>query len=171
MTENDKPDKQEPPRDHNQQNAEIVETPSPGELADALRGIFEQLGISEDDPRARIVISEVRTLIGYRGPIPPPEMLAEYDKILPGLANRIVEAWEAQFQHRKDLENSTTRASENRMDRSQRNALIVSLAGILMAGVVGIWGNWVAAAIIVAVAVGGPNVATIIARLIRGPND
>lgn len=176
MVENDPPDNQNPPTDHNQPKAEIVEAqvveaPNPEEFAGALQGLFEELGIKENDPRVRIMLSEVKTLVGYHGPIPPPQMLAEYDSVHPGLANRIIEGWENQAQHRKDLETKTTDGSEGRMDRSQRNALWISLAGILAAAVVGILDGWAAASFIVVTAVGGPNAATILARLIRSPND
>ena len=171
MVKNDPPDNQNPPTNHKQLKAEIVEAPDPEEFAGALQGLFEELGIKENDPRVRIVLSEVKTLVGYHGPIPPPQMLAEYDSVHPGLANRIIEAWENQAQHRKNLESKATDGSENRMDRSQRNAFWISLAGILSATVVGIWDGWAAAAFIVVAAVGGPNAATILARLIRSPND
>jgi uncharacterized membrane protein len=42
---------------------------------------------------------------GYSGPIPPPESLEKYEKILPGLANRIMTQAENQTSHRIEIEN------------------------------------------------------------------
>jgi len=39
---------------------------------------------------AEIVTVEIRQLIRFQGPLPPPEMLAEYESTLPGLAEKIV---------------------------------------------------------------------------------
>src|SRR5437879_5157716 len=38
------------------------------------------------------------------GPLPPPEALASYNQIIPGLSDRIVKMAEAEGQHRRTLE-------------------------------------------------------------------
>ncbi len=171
MSENAPPAKTETAGEADPLENEVTAPPEPEELLDALQGILEQIGIGEDDPRARVVISEVRTLVGYRGPIPPPQMLAEYERVHPGLAKRIVDAWDDQARHRKQLEAQMTGGAEARMNRSQVFALAVALAGLLVAGAVGIWGSWVAASVIAIVAVGGPSAATVIARYLPAPRD
>ena len=40
----------------------------------------------------------------FQGPIPPPNVLGEYDKMLPGAADRIVSMAEAQASHRRNME-------------------------------------------------------------------
>lgn len=40
----------------------------------------------------------------FSGPLPHPEILAKYDEIVPGAANRIIKMAEEQSAHRKDLE-------------------------------------------------------------------
>lgn len=164
MNSDDPPNDNPPPLDQNKSKSDLVETPTESQFINAIREILGELGINEDDPRAKIVLTEVQTLVSYRGPIPPPHMLADYDEIYPGLATRIITAWDEQRAHRQRLESQTVSGSETRMDRSQHNALIVSLVGLLIAGAVGIWGSWVAAAIIALVAVGGPSAATVLAR-------
>lgn len=134
------------------------------DLREALSEIFRQIGISESDPRAQVVISEVTTLRAYQGPLPPPEMLEQYDRIYPGLKEHIVQAWQQQAEHRRGLERSTTTGSERRMDRAQSNGLIVGLASLVLAAVVGVFGSWIVAAVIAIVGVGGPNAAAILAR-------
>lgn len=43
-------------------------------------------------------------LSAYVGPLPPPDTLAQYDKILPGAAERILRMAEEQSAHRRELE-------------------------------------------------------------------
>lgn len=48
----------------------------------------------QQNPRSIIIGQQ------YTGPIPPPEALEKYEKVLPGLADRIVKQAEAQTGHR-----------------------------------------------------------------------
>lgn len=50
--------------------------------------------------RARIIQIQQ----GFSGPLPPPEMLAQYDAVLPGSADRIVKMAEDQSSHRRRIE-------------------------------------------------------------------
>ena len=126
-----------------------------------------QVGVEPDNPSAQTILTQIQTAELYRGPIPAPGSLAEYDEVIPGLAREIIDAWHEQRRHRLKLETTATKSSGDRMDRSQRNSLIIGIVGLVVAGAAGIWGGWGAAAIIALVAVGGPNVATILARFIR----
>lgn len=40
----------------------------------------------------------------YAGPMPPPEMLVEYEAIVPGAAERIIVQFEEQSRHRREME-------------------------------------------------------------------
>jgi uncharacterized membrane protein len=40
----------------------------------------------------------------FQGPLPPPQVLDHYDKIIPGSAERIISMWENQVRHRQELE-------------------------------------------------------------------
>ncbi|MDP2665452.1 MAG: DUF2335 domain-containing protein, partial [bacterium] len=40
----------------------------------------------------------------FSGPLPPPEILARYNEIVPGAANRIIEKFERQTEHRIEME-------------------------------------------------------------------
>jgi uncharacterized membrane protein len=92
-------------------------------------------------------------------------MLAEYDKHIPGLAERIIGAWERQRGHREILERQSADRAETRMDKGQNNARTIAVVSIIGAVIVGIWGSWAAAAFIVIAGVGGPNAATVLARV------
>src|ERR1700733_12152413 len=50
----------------------------------------------------------------YSGPIPPPEMLKEYDAIVPGSAGRILDTFHNQSHHRIELENKVINSDISR---------------------------------------------------------
>ena len=64
------------------------------------------------------------------GPLPPPSMLAEYDRIIPGAAERILNLAEQQTKHRIELEKSAIRSEISRSWTGLWMGLIVSLAAI-----------------------------------------
>lgn len=55
----------------------------------------------------------------FSGPLPPPEILARYDEILPGAAGRVITMAENQSHHRRELESKTIEAQIDD-DRAQR---------------------------------------------------
>lgn len=73
--------------------------------------------------------------------------------------------------YRMVRETSESERAEARLDRSQRDAFIIALSGLVLAAIVAILGGSAAAASVIAiVAVGGPVAATALARLIRSPD-
>ena len=66
----------------------------------------------------------------FSGPLPPPQVLGMYDNIIPGLAERLVEAFETQQRHRQSLENKVVESGINRAWYGLWCALTVSIAGI-----------------------------------------
>jgi uncharacterized membrane protein len=144
-------------------SAEEPETGAPGGvvLPPQAETQLERLGVNPHDPNVRNAV-----IIGmsFAGPIPPPNMLAEYEKVVPGLATQIIEWTNAQRQHRQALERLKTEGAERRMNRGQILAGIVALGGLGIAGVVGIFGSAIVGSIIAIVAVGGPTAAVFLAR-------
>lgn len=61
----------------------------------------------------------------FSGPLPPPSILAKYDEIVPGAANRIILKFEAQTEHRMTLEKSVVKTGN-----------IKELVGLVLAFVV-----------------------------------
>lgn len=57
----------------------------------------------------QIRVSESST---FSGPLPPPDLLAEYDQVLPGLADRIVAMAEKEGDSRRALQSRAMRLSE-----------------------------------------------------------
>jgi uncharacterized membrane protein len=82
--------------------------------------------------------------VTHTGPLPHPSVLADYDKVQPGLAERIVRMAEMQFQHRVSSEAKTLEANIAIAKRTtwhvvfgQISSLVISLSAIGA-------GSWVA---------------------------
>jgi uncharacterized membrane protein len=54
------------------------------------------------------------SIAAYSGPVPPPEMLAEFDKIDPGRAGKLMQLAEDQSRHRMGLESYVVRSDVRR---------------------------------------------------------
>lgn len=78
----------------------------------------EQMAGSPSDPailrqrRSFSTAFEVATATAFVGPIPPPELLAKYERTLPGLADRLVLIAENESEHRRALQRRAARLSE-----------------------------------------------------------
>jgi uncharacterized membrane protein len=57
------------------------------------------------------VVTVQQTVQGFTGPIPPPAVLAGYEQVLPGSANRIITMAERQSEHRQSLERQVVSAN------------------------------------------------------------
>lgn len=49
----------------------------------------------------------------YSGPIPPPDIIKDYENILPGSADRIISMAEKQADHRRDIEKIAVKSGSN----------------------------------------------------------
>ncbi len=67
----------------------------------------------------------------FSGPMPPPEMLRQYEEVLPGLANRIVTLAENQSSHRIRLERRVTTSNIWRAHFGQLFAFLIAVCGIV----------------------------------------
>lgn len=127
----------------------------------AVREALEKRGVDPEKAEVKLTLSVARM---FSGPIPPAEMLAEYDALQPGLGRELIGWARAQQEHRRGLEQLTTRGAEKRMNRSQTYSFILALLSIgggIFAAWLGL--HWIAAIIVVA-GIGGPNAATVLAR-------
>lgn len=64
----------------------------------------------------------------FSGPLPPPGILAQYNEIIPGLADRLVVILEDQSKHRRELEKRVIFANTRSETLGQIFALIIALA-------------------------------------------
>lgn len=72
----------------------------------------------------------------YRGPLPPPRLLREFDEAVPGSAAKILDNWHEESLHRRQLERDESQSARDGLlkqlayqARGQRSALTVALAG------------------------------------------
>jgi len=63
----------------------------------------------------------------FAGPLPHPEILEQYDKIVPGLAERIVKMAESQAHHRQGLERTVVLSNTRNERRGQVFGFIISM--------------------------------------------
>lgn len=71
----------------------------------------------------------------WSGPIPPPEQLEAFERVLPGAAAAILEMAANQSAHRRELEQSLVQGAIRRADRGLRYGFVTVLA-VLLCGVV-----------------------------------
>lgn len=93
-----------------------------------------------DVPPASVVSASYQ----FSGPIPSPQDLANYESVMPGLADRIITRFERQSKHRMELEKYVTRTNALRANLG----LVVSLAGLGAAAVLGLQGHDGAAGVV-----------------------
>ena len=73
-------------------------------LQPILQDLTARIEQGEDLTAIRTLLLSVRRR--WSGPLPPPDLLAEFENVLQGLANRIVSMWEQQQAHRIRMESS-----------------------------------------------------------------
>lgn len=112
---------------------------------------------------------EVLSMFSYRGPCPPPQILEEFERVLPGSAKRLLDWTEGQIKHRHALEVRSVEGAERRMNRGQIAGFAVAAISVVASATVLILGQPSAAttagAMLIAVlGIGGPAVARILAQ-------
>jgi len=98
--------------------------------------------------RAELRQQVIRQYKAQSGPLPSPGTLAEYEKVMPGLANRIVELAEKEQAHRHEMQRSTVVGGISIATRGQRYGLVSVLAVLAVAGVLVALGHETAGAVL-----------------------
>ena len=101
---------------------------------------------ADDNARAELTVTATTstTVESFHGPLPPPRTIEEYERILPGAADRIFTMAEKQAAHRHEMEsaamalsNIDVRSAYQRANRGLHLAAIVAFAivagGVCMA--------------------------------------
>ena len=116
----DRPEAPAPPPFSEQDVAER-EPPSPAALEEQARAVPAASRTGEGELPSATLMAGITAL---RGPLPPPEVLAQYEVALPGAAERIFKMMERQEEHRQALERAESEADralkreESEADRS-----------------------------------------------------
>jgi uncharacterized membrane protein len=105
--------------------------------------ILESNGTSLPQQKVQqIAISIARS---FSGPLPHPDILAEYERILPGCAHRIMTAFENQSRHRMSLESHAVQEQLSQSGRGQILGGIIVFASLGIAAWMGFLGHEVLA--------------------------
>ena len=73
----------------------------------------------------------------FTGPIPPPDIMEQYEKTLPGSADRIIKMAENQSEHRQSLE-------KQRLSFSNREVHLGQIFGFLIGAIAIVTGGYIA---------------------------
>jgi len=67
----------------------------------------------------------------FVGPIPPPNILQDYDQIIPGAAKRILIMAEEEAKHQHELEKSALNFTAEEVKRGQRYGLFIAISAFI----------------------------------------
>lgn len=121
--------------DETRDNDESNEVPS-GDLIEDIRSRLPE-GPLEASDLARflgeLVTVEVRRLVHFEGPLPPPEMLQQYEEIQTGFADRIVLRAEKEQQHRHKVDDGNTRLEDRALTHAATQSYIGQACALVIA--------------------------------------
>jgi uncharacterized membrane protein len=96
-------------------------TPAPAdELSESGDG---SAGARQTGSQPRAVPRAIAASARYTGPIPPPQMLAEYDRVIPGLGEKLVGAFLLEGEHRRKNEIGEIEFMERRATESAQQTI------------------------------------------------
>lgn len=101
--------------------------------------------------------------VEFQGPLPPPDILIQYNNIQPGFAERIVAMAEKEQAHRHSLEGTVVSSSFKEAQRGQQYGLLIGVVAIIAGAVTAIAGAPVPGAII-----GGGGVIGLVSVFVLG---
>ena len=134
---------------------EILEAQAP----DILKAITEK-------QRVRLAKLEVSHTVIRTGPLPDPAELAEYNKIIPDGADRILKMAGRQSAHRIQIESLVIGSQQKQATRGQYFGLIIGLTGLGLGAYVGVRGfPWLGASL------GGATLVSLVVAFLKGKNE
>lgn len=110
MQDNDNVDNKPISEDSEVKPNTLESLPIPKEIINSIEELDE---LKEKDPTKYaqlLLIQASRIQSSYSSPLPPPEIIERYEKILQGSADRILTMTEKQSEHRRELEKSVVEA-------------------------------------------------------------
>lgn len=111
----------------------------------------------EENPEFRALLLRYT----YSGPLPPPELLAQYDEIVPGAARQIIDSFHDQTAHRISIEKNVIDADVWKSKLGLVAGFVIALVGLVIAWDLGRNGHEWAAAVIA-----GGTLASIVGSLV-----
>ena len=95
----------------------------------------------EEAKRALTLVVKRSSTSTFRGPVPPPSLLKEYDQVIPDGAERILKMAENQSEHRIALEKLAISEQLSQSRRGQHYGFILGLVGLILASILAIMGH------------------------------
>lgn len=94
---------------------------------------MEESSPRTDNPQNSSGEAQIITQVSssFSGPLPPPEVLAQFDRVVPGAAERIIAMAEKQADHRRGLEKKIT---ESDISDSRLGLIFGFLIGLIGVG-------------------------------------
>ncbi len=108
-----------------------------------------------NNPSSKLIATKIEEFSGFSGPIPPPQILQQYNNIVPDAAERIIRMAEKQSDHRMDLERKVVDSNILKSYLGMIIAAGIAVYGLYIAKEISINGNPWAAGIIAALDLGG----------------
>ena len=108
----------------------------------------------ENNPQVRNTHLKLQQ-VEISGPIPPPQILQQYNHIVPDAAERIIRMAEKQSDHRIDLERKVVNSNIIKSYTGMVLATVIAIYGLYIAKEISVNGNPWAAGIIAALDLGG----------------
>lgn len=122
-----------------------------------------QLPQNNHNPNSVVVHREERS---FSGPLPHPEILRQFEQVVPGAAERIIKMAEDQSSHRRDLEKKVIDSDIERSKWGQILGFVLALVGLSVSGVVAVIGNPWAGTVI-----GVGTIASLVSVFMYGTNS
>lgn len=105
----------------------------------------------------------ITQLESFSGPLPPPQILSEYEKIVPGSAAKILDMAVGQSEHRKSLETNVINSNITNSRLGLYFGLLIGLTGIIAGTVLGLYDKQIAGGVI-----GGGSLVSLVGVFIYG---
>lgn len=102
-------------------------------------------------------------LYHFSGPLPPPEVLRQYDELIPGFSRTLLDNWRDQSEHRMGLEKAVVESNIRQARHGLYAGIVVSLAGLSASVALGWAGAEIAAGV-----VGGSTLASLAGAFLYG---
>lgn len=96
----------------------------------------------------------VHQSISFSGPLPPPEVLENYDKVYPGAAKIIIEMAQKQSSHRQELEKSVITSDIKNSRLGLYFGFIIGLVGIVAGAIIISTGQAIAGGFLSTISIG-----------------
>lgn len=116
-------------------------------------------------------VAQIQKTTSFSGPIPPPTILEEYNRIVPGAADRILKMAEAESQFAKDITFAAIRTEADEVKRGQILGFCIGLAALATAALALHLGHPTAAGVIGGTTVVGLVSVFVVGRILESPQQ